>query len=144
MPELKDWLNSINKTKVDLLADDDAGLDETTYTPFIVNRCLSYHPELIYLVNEMNKNPDADKKFQYHFLLHTVSQKSRFSPWQKQDKLSDLDTIKQYFNYNNQRAREALRVLTPEQVAYIRMRLDHGTKMSVEKVKSSMKRGKKK
>jgi hypothetical protein len=144
MPELKDFLKSINKTKVDLLEDDEAGLQEKDYNPYVTNRYLSYFPELIYLVNEMNQRPDADKKFQYHFLLHSVEARNRFSPWQKQEKGDDLETIKQFYGYSNQRAKEVLRILTKEQVEYIKMKLDHGTKMTVEKVKSNMKEKKRK
>ena len=144
MPELKDWLNSINKTKIDLLQEDDAGLDEKEYVPFIVNRCLSYFPELIYLVNEMNQLADADKKMQYHFLLNTIEAKNRFSPWQKETKQEHLDAIKQYYGYSNTKAKDVLRILTKEQVSYILMKLEHGTKMSVVKAKSRMKEKKRK
>jgi hypothetical protein len=135
MPELKDWINSINKTKEDLLSDDDAGLVEKDYNPFVINRCLSYFPELIYIVNEANQRPDADKKFLYHLLLHTIEARNRFSPWQKQEKSNDLDLIKKYYGYSNQKAKEVLRILSPEQITYIKMKLDHGTVMTVEKVK---------
>lgn len=114
MPELKDWLNSINKTKEDLLVDDDTGMLEKDYLPYIINRCLSYFPDIILIINELNKRPDMDKKMQYHFLLHMLEKRNRFSPWQKKESSEDVDLIKKYYKYNSSTAREALRVVKEE------------------------------
>ena len=131
MPELTDWLNSINKTKEDLLSDDDAGISEKEYLPYIINRCLSYFPDIIFIINELNKRPDMDKKMQYHFLLHMLEKKNRFSPWQKKDKIDDLELIKKHYKYNNRTAKEALEVITDSELQKLKNYIESGTSSDV-------------
>ena len=121
--ELKDWLNSINFNKENLMEDPDAKKD---YPPYIINRCLSGHLDCIMFANEMNKYSFLDKDMQYSFYLNTLRKKKRFSPWLRKDKVTDLEIIKQYYGYSNEKASQALKILTPEQISYIKQRLDTG------------------
>jgi len=121
--ELKDWLNSINFTKENLAEDPDA---IKKYTPYVINRCLSGNLDCIMFVNEMNKYPHLDKDLQYSFYLNTLRKKKRFSPWLRKDKVTDLEIIKQYYGYSNEKASQALKILTPEQIKFIKQRLDTG------------------
>ena len=91
--ELKDWLNSINFTKQ--IPEDPAEIK--TYTPYIINRCLSGHLDCVLIANEMNKYSFLDKDMQYSFYLNTLRKKKRFSPWLRKDKVTDLEIIKQYY-----------------------------------------------
>ena len=122
--ELKDWLNSINFTKENLIEEDPDLIKE--YPPFIINRCLSGHLDAIMFANEMNKYPNLDKDLQYHFYLNTLRKKKRFSPWLRKDKVTDLEIIKQYYGYSNEKALQALKILTPDQINFIKQRLDIG------------------
>ena len=122
--ELKDWLNSINFTKENLIEEDPDLIKE--YSPFIINRCLSGHLDAIMFANEMNKYPNLDKDLQYHFYLNTLRKKKRFSPWLRKDKVTDLEIIKQYYGYSNEKALNALKILTPDQINFIKQRLDIG------------------
>ena len=122
--ELKDWLNSINFTKENLIEEDPDLIKD--YPPFIINRCLSGHLDAIMFANEMNKYPNLDKDLQYHFFLNTLRKKKRFSPWLRKDKLTDLEIIKQYYGYSNEKALNALKILTPDQINFIKQRLDIG------------------
>ena len=122
--ELKDWLNSINFTKQNLLEEDPDVIKD--YTPYIINRCLSGHLDAIMFANEMNKYPNLDKDLQYHFYLNTLRKKKRFSPWLRKDKVTDLEIIKQYYGYSNEKALNALKILTPDQINFIKQRLDIG------------------
>jgi len=124
MAELKDWLNSVNFTKEDLTEEDPYVI--TSYPPFIVNRCLSGHLDAIMFANEMNKYPNLDKDLQYHFYLNTLRKKKRFSPWLRKEKVTDLEIIKQYYGYSNEKALNALKILTPDQINFIKQRLDIG------------------
>ena len=121
--ELKDWLNSINFTKENLMEDPDVKKD---YPPYIINRCLSGHLDCIMFANEMNKYSFLDKDMQYSFYLNTLRKKKRFSPWLRKDKVTDLEIIKQYYGYSNEKASQALKILTPEQIKFIKQRLDTG------------------
>ena len=118
--ELKDWLNSINFTKDDLTE------HSKEYPPYIINRCLSGHLDAIMFANEMNKNHHLDKDMQYSFYLNTLRKKKRFSPWLRKDKVQDLECVKQYYGYSNEKASQALKILTQEQINYIKKRLDTG------------------
>jgi len=121
--ELKDWLNSINLTKNDLSEDQD---EIKKYPAYIVNRCLSGHIDAILFANEMNKNTHLSKDMQYQFLLHSIRKKKRFSPWLRQEKIADLELVKKYYKYSNEKAQQALKILIPEQLEYIRKKLDTG------------------
>ena len=122
--ELKDWLNSINFTKEDITQDDPSIIKD--YAPYIINRCLSGNLDCILFVNEMNKYSFLDKDMQYSFYLNTLRKKKRFSPWLRKDKVTDLEIIKQYYGYSNEKASQALKILTPEQIKFIKQRLDTG------------------
>ena len=122
MSELKDWLNSINFTKENLIEEDPDSFRD--YPPYIVNRCLSGHLDCIMFVNEMNRYHNLDKDMQYNFYLNTLRKKKRFSPWLRKDKVTDLEIIKQYYGYSNEKAANALKILTTEQINFIKQRLD--------------------
>ena len=122
MTELKDWLNSINFTKK--VPEDPSEIK--SYSPYIINRCLSGHLDCIMFANEMNKYSFLDKDMQYSFYLNTLRKKKRFSPWLRKEKVTDLEIIKQYYGYSNEKASNALKILTPEQLSYIKQRLETG------------------
>ena len=118
--ELKYWLNSINFNKEDLTE------HISSYPPYIVNRCLSGHLACVMYANEMNKYNFLSKDIQYSFYLNTLRKKKRFSPWLRKEKVTDLEIIKQYYGYSNEKASQALKILTPEQINFIKQRLDTG------------------
>ena len=123
--ELKDYLNSINHQKNNLLDEDDA---IKGYPPYIINRCLSGTIDTIMYANEMNINHFLDNDIQYIFLLNSLRPKKRFSPWLRADKLKDLEVVKQYYGYSNEKAQQALKILTKDQITYIKSKLDVGGK----------------
>ena len=118
--ELKDWLNSINFTKEDLSE------DIKDYSPFIINRCLSGHIDCILYANEMNMNSHLDKDIQYSFYLNSIRKRKRFSPWLRKDKVKDLECVKKYYGYSNEKASQALKILNKEQLNFIKQRLETG------------------
>jgi hypothetical protein len=123
--ELKDWLNSINFSKENLMEDPSS---KKEYAPYIINRCLSGHIDCVLFANEMNLNHSLDKDMQYSFYLNSLRKKKRFSPWLRKDKVTDLECIKQYYGYSNEKASQALKILSKEQIAFIKQRLDIGGK----------------
>ena len=118
--ELKDWLNSINFTKEDL------SYDIKTYPPYVINRCLSGFIDTIMFSNEMNRYPNLDKDMQYSFYLNTLRKKKRFSPWLRKDKVNDLECVKEYYGYSNEKASQALKILDKQQLNFIKQRLETG------------------
>ena len=124
--DLKDWLNSINFSKQNLIEED---LDAIrSYPPYIINRCLSGAVDSILFANEMNLNSHLDNDMQYAFLLNTLRKRKRFSPWLKKEQVEDLDLVKKHYGYSNEKARVALTLLTKTQLEYIRNKHDMGGK----------------
>ena len=121
--ELKDWLNSINFTKENLIEDPDA---ISSYPPYIVNRCLSGHLDTVLFANEMNKYSNLDKDMQYSFFLYTLRKRKRFSPWLKKEQVDDLDLVKKHYGYSNEKAKVAVSLLTKTQIEQIRNKHDMG------------------
>ena len=123
--ELKDYLNAINHEKKNLMDTDDE-MWEKKYPAFIVNKCIAPFPDTIHLVNEMNLHNHLDKKLQFDFLLNSIRTRKRFTPWMKASKQKNLEYVKEYYGYNNEKARSALKVLSDEQIKAIKDRLDKG------------------
>lgn len=118
-----DYVNSINYTKKDIMEDDVA---EKTYVSFMVNRSLSYFSDTVALANEMNRYHHLDNKLQYHFLLNIVRKRQRFSKWIKPTVESDIEVVKQYYGYSNEKARQALTLLSPEQITILKQKVSRG------------------
>jgi hypothetical protein len=123
--ELKDWLNSINYTKENIL-EDKTLIKE--YPPFIINRCLSGEIDSIMYANEMNMNYHLDNDIQYSFYLHSLRKRKRYSPWMKKQKIQDLEYIKKYYGYSNEKALQAMKILTKDQIKFIRSKFETGGK----------------
>lgn len=123
--ELKHYLKSINETKEHLLDSDDP-MWEKKYSPYIINKCLAPFNDTIMLVNEMNMRHHLDSKLQYDFLLNTIRSKKRYAPWVKASKLKDLEYVKEYFGYSNEKAKAALTILDNEQINTIKSSLNKG------------------
>ena len=98
------------------------------YPPYIVNRCVSGHLDTVMYANEMNRMHFLDKDLQYSFYLNSLRKKRRFSPWQKKEQVEDFDLIKKYFKYSDEKARDALRILTKDQIELIRSKMNTGGK----------------
>tara|TARA_R110000765_G_scaffold245402_2_gene347531 strand:- start:526 stop:903 length:378 start_codon:yes stop_codon:yes gene_type:complete len=124
--QLKDFLNSINDNKKNLMDEDE--LCERLYTPFIVNRCLSYFNDTILYANEMNRNSHLDKKMQYDYYVSSVRKRKRFSKWLKRESTSELDFIKQHFGYSDRKALEAMEILGVDGVNTLKERYSRGGK----------------
>ena len=125
--ELKDYLKSINKTKENLIDNDDE-LWVKKYPPFIINKCLAPFPETVHLVNEMNVNHHLDSKLQYDFLLNSIRPRDRYTPWLKAKKIKNLEYVKEYYGYSNEKAKSALDILNDEQIETIKDSLNKGGK----------------
>ena len=124
--ELKDWLNSINFNKENLIDEDPEAI--SSYPPYIVNRCLSGAVDSVLFANEMNLNAHLDKDMQYSFFLYTLRKRKRFSPWLKKEQIEDLDLVKKHYGYSNEKAKVAVSLLTKTQIEYIRNKHDMGGK----------------
>ena len=118
-----EYVNAINYIKKDIMVDDIA---EKAYNSFLVNRSLSYFQDTILMANEMNKNHHIDNRLQFDFLINIVRKRKRFSKWLKNTDESHVEVVKEYYGYNNQKARQALTLLTPEQINVLKQKVNKG------------------
>ena len=127
MYQLKDYLKAINQSKEKLMDTEDE-VWEKKYPAYIVNKCLAPFNDTIMLVNEMNFHHHLDSKLQYDFLLNSLRKQNRYAPWMKASKTKNLEYVKEFFGYNNEKAKSALNILNDEQIAYIKTKLKKGGK----------------
>ena len=124
MANLGDFLKAINQTKANVMDEDP--LTEKEYPPFVINRTLSYFLDTIMYANEMNTRSHVDNKLQFDHLLNSIRSNKRFTRWLKPEENKDLDAIKEYYGYSNQKAKDVLALLTGEQLSLIHSRLNKG------------------
>ena len=123
--ELKDYLNAINTTKENVMDTEDE-MWEKKYPPFIVNKCVAPFTDTLILVNEINRLHHLDKRLQFDYLLNSIRPRKRFTPWVKAKKLKNLEYVKEFYGYNNEKAKAALDILNDEQISAIKTRLNKG------------------
>ena len=123
--ELKEYLNAINFTKKDLMKSED-DLWKKKYPAFIVNKMLSGFSDTVMLVNEMNRNHFLDKDMQFQFLLNSIRSKKRFTPFLRANKLKEIECVKEYYGYSNDKAKSALDILTKDDIKLIKEKLYKG------------------
>jgi len=117
----KDIVPSILQTKKNVLE------NERDYNGFVVNKALSFHQDCILYANEMNKVPNLDSMLQYQFFLNSIrGYKRPYQKWLKKDTLDDLEAVKEYFGYSNEKAKEAMTVLSNDQIIEIKKQLNRG------------------
>ena len=125
MYELKDYINAINYTKEPLLDTEDEDWTKK-YPPYIVNKCIAPFPDSVMLVNEINQLHHLDKRLQFDFLINSIRPRKRYTPWLKAKKLKNLEYVKEYYGYNNEKAKVALDILNDEQISAIKRKLNKG------------------
>jgi hypothetical protein len=118
-----EYLTAINDTKKDIMVDDIA---EKGYNGFMVNRGLSYFQDTVIYANEMNKHAHLDNRLQFDFLINIIRKRKRFSKWIKPDTASDVEVVKEYYGYSNEKARKALTLLTKEQINALEKKVTKG------------------
>ena len=127
MYELKDYLNDINYEKKNLMDSEDE-FWEKKYPAYIINKCLSAFTDTIFYVNEMNRFHHLDKKLQNDFLINSLRKRKRFAKWLRPDEVKNIEYVKEYYGYSNEKAKQALEVLTDEQIEIIKLKLIRGGK----------------
>ena len=118
-----EFLNAINYTKKDLMVDPE---NEKHYNSFVINRSLSYFPDTVAIANEMNKYHHLDSRLQFSFLINIIRKRKRFSKWIKPEIENDVEVVKEYYGYSNEKARQVIQLLTPQQIDVIRKKVSKG------------------
>jgi hypothetical protein len=115
-----DYVNSITSGTTDIMD------QESTYSPYMVNRALSYFPDTIFHASEMNRLWNTPARMQYDFLRRSIRKRKRFSKWFKAEKSEDIDVVRAEYGYTIEKARGALKTLTKEELAAIKQKHDVG------------------
>lgn len=115
-----DVVNDISNNKKYILE------NEKDYSPFMVNKALSYYSDTILYANEMNLYSDLDNRLQYDFLFHAIPKRKRFSKWSKPDINQDIYLIQEYYKYSLERAKEVYTLLSKEQINELKQLMDKG------------------
>jgi hypothetical protein len=118
-----EYVNAISDNKKDLMVDE---VTEKAYIPFTINRSLSYFSDTVLAANEMNRNHHLDKKLQFSFLINIVRKRKRFSKWDKPELVNDVEVVKEYYGYSNEKARQVLPLLTSDQILNLREKVTKG------------------
>ena len=118
-----EYANAINYTKKDIMIDDIA---EKSYNSFMINRQLSYFPDTVLAANEMNRNHHLDNRLQFDFFINIIRKRKRFSKWFKPEQISDLDVVKKYYGYSNEKAHQVLTILTTDQINELKRKVMTG------------------
>ena len=118
-----EYLNAINYTKQNVMVDD---LVEKEYNSFMINRSLSYFNDTVLMANEMNQHHHLDNRLQFDFFINIVRKRKRFSKWNKPETVSDVEVVKEYYGYNNEKARQALSLLTSKQIDELKKKVFKG------------------
>jgi len=119
-----DFLNSINDTKIDLMRLDPE--NEKRYNSFMINRGLSYFSDTIFMANEMNRYHHIENKLQYSFYINIIRKRKRFSKWTKAEHINNIEAVKEYFGYSTNKAKQALPLLTMDQLIVIQNKVKKG------------------
>ena len=126
MYQLKDYLKAINQSKEKLMDTEDE-VWEKKYPAYIVNKCLApFDKQTCLFVNEVNRRPHLENKLQFDFLINSLRPRKRFTPWMKAKKLDNLEYVKEYYGYSNDKAKTALEILNDEQISAIKKKLNKG------------------
>tara|TARA_B100001287_G_scaffold266003_1_gene259502 strand:- start:1638 stop:2015 length:378 start_codon:yes stop_codon:yes gene_type:complete len=120
-----EFLNDINYGKSNIMVDD---IVEKQYNAFMVNRGLSYFNDTVLMANEMNLNAHLDNRLQFDFLINIVRKKKRFSKWAKAHISDDVEVVKKYYGYSNEKAKNACKLLSSDQIEQLRKKVYKGGK----------------
>ena len=120
-----DYVNSVTHTKKNIMVDDIA---EKEYAPFIVNKALGNFRDTVLYANEMNVNHHLDHRLQFDFFINIIKKQKRWSKWIKSESVSDLELIKEYYGYSNEKAKSVLSLLSNEQINDLKLRIYKGGK----------------
>tara|TARA_B100000287_G_scaffold220046_1_gene207533 strand:- start:912 stop:1295 length:384 start_codon:yes stop_codon:yes gene_type:complete len=120
-----EYIKAINDTKKDIMVDDIA---EKGYNPFIINRNFSFFNDTVLFANEMNRYHHLDHRLQFDFFINIIKKKKRFSKWMKPTEIENLEIIKQYYGYSNDKAKSALALYSDEEIEELKKRIYKGGK----------------
>jgi hypothetical protein len=129
-----DFITAVSETKKDMIASSDFPNEtEKMYSPFVVNKGLSFHNDSILHANEMNMRHGLFKGAQFYYYMGALRSRKRFSKWYKNEKDEVLDLIQKYYQCNRQVAKQYAKVLSSKEIEVINNRVAEGGETKVKK-----------
>ena len=122
-----EYVKAISNTKKDIMVDDIA---EKEYNAFMVNRSLSNFRDTVLYANLMNVNHHLDSRLQFDFFINTIKKKNRFSKWLKPIKYENLEVLKEYYGYSDEKAKSVLSLFNNKQIEELKARIYKGGRTS--------------
>ena len=127
MASIFDYANAVSHTKEDIIRTaENPEVAEKAYNAYMTNRALSYHIDTVLFANDMNQNGHLDNIIQFDYLFNSIRPKKRFARWVKPEKNEDIEAVMQAFQYRRERAIQAMKTLTDEDLLEIHAALDRG------------------
>lgn len=122
-----DYVNAISDTKKNLMVGtENDELAEKGYNPYLTNKSLSYHMDVILYANEMNQYAGLDNKLQFEYYLHGIPKKKRFSKWAKKTEDVDVDVVSEWYGCSYSKATEILKIINKSTLDLIKQKLQKG------------------
>lgn len=118
-----DIIKSVSNTKKYLITNE---IEEKEYKPFLTNLAMSLYDDTIFYANAMNINGTLKNKMQYDYYYHTIRKKNRYAKWPKRLTDNTVTCVQEYYKYNLRDAQEALAILSEDQIAMIKEKLEKG------------------
>jgi len=125
-----EFVKAINYSKKDIMVDD---LVEAEYNPFIINRSLSYFKDTVLYANEINQNGHLDSRLQFDFFINIIRKRNRFSKWLKPSEIENLEVVKEYYGYSDEKAKSVLSLLNNRQIENLKQRIYKGGRTKTNK-----------
>lgn len=123
--KLFDFVNAISYNKTNYFQESEE-LADKAYPAYMVNKALTLYPDCVFYVNEMNMRAHLDNKLQFEYYLNNVRRTKRFAKWVKKMDNIDLEAVKTYYGYSNQKAKQALTILSKQQLDTIKEQIQKG------------------
>ena len=125
-----EFVKAINYSKKDIMVDD---LVDAEYNPFIINRSLSYFKDTVLYANEINQNGHLDSRLQFDFFINIIRKRNRFSKWLKPSEIENLEVVKEYYGYSDEKAKSVLSLLNNRQIENLKQRIYKGGRTKTNK-----------
>jgi len=124
-----DWRyeNSIMSNKIYIDVDQPQEFPYSKHR-FVVARSLSNYIDTLSVADDINMMSNIDDKLHYDYMYYSVRKGKRFFKKDKssQKKTTNFILIQKHYKYNDQRTKEALKLLTDEQIDIIRKQEEKG------------------
>ena len=88
----------------------------TDYSPYLVNKALSYFPDTVLQANQMNLASFIDIQAQYDYLFYAVRKRKRYSKWYKGHTSDMISILRDVLGCSPKEAEVYLTMLSKDEI----------------------------